>query len=548
MSDSTPSPSIKKWPLSLIISSAAGLILVLAVGWISFEWMINRITVPPGKSLRLRYSGPPIPLLPGANLPIASNGFAKVDEYGNPLEKGVLADLRGPGRHFYCPFWWERELVDDIVIEPGSVGVVTSKIGKELPSGFLVDGDLGETEHKGAMRKVFGPGRYRVNDYAYEFKIITLETKQTQGQVRHSGWVSIPTGYVGVVTNKSDNPATGAKKGIQDNVLPPGIYLINPLEQQIDIVEIGYREESIKADLVKDANGNLRFDQSGEPTIANNDTGISFPSNDGFKIVMDFTAIWGIMPNQAANVIRKFGNVQAVETKVVVPQIQSICRNMGSKLGAQELLVGDTRQSFQTETSEEFRQVLNDKDVTLLYGLVRHIYIPQEVRVPIQLAFIADELKLTRDQEQLTAQTEATLREAEQKVELEAERIRVETEKLVAEEIAKGDKTAKETVATTQQLVAAIDKQTAALEAQATVILGEAKAQSETLQKEAEASRFIYAVAAFGSGQSFNQWVFATGLPDDIELNMLYAGEGTFWTDLKGFTETLLGKQQAKSR
>jgi len=51
------------------------------------------------------------------------------------------------------------------------------------------------------------------------------------------------------------------------------------------------------------------------------------------------------------------------------------------------------------------------------------------------------------------------------------------------------------------------------------------------------------AVEAFGTGAAYNQWVFATGLPIDIDLQTIYAGEGTFWTDLKGFTETLLGKQ-----
>ena len=61
-------------------------------------------------------------------------------------------------------------------------------------------------------------------------------------------------------------------------------------------------------------------------------------------------------------------------------------------------------------------------------------------------------------------------------------------------------------------------------------------------------NRFKLAVGAFGSGESFNQWVFATGLPDDIQLQMLYAGEGTFWTDLKGFSETMLGRQVQEQR
>jgi hypothetical protein len=91
--------------------------------------------------------------------------------------------------------------------------------------------------------------------------------------------------------------------------------------------------------------------------------------------------------------------------------------------------------------------------------------------------------------------------------------------------------------------VAAVDKETAISESSATRTLGQAEANARKLEQEALSGKFKLAVEAFGSGQAYNQWVFAQGLPDDIELHMLYAGEGTFWTDLKGFSETMLGKQ-----
>lgn len=528
---------------------AVSLLVVLfvlgVIGWQTFEWMVNRVYVDQGYSLRLRYKGPPLPFLPGGRPQGKPGHLAQVDEDGDPMELGVLEQMVGPGRHFYCPLWWERTLVPDIVVEPGEVAIATSKLGDDLPAEqFLVDGELGESKYKGILRKVLGPGVYRVNDYAFEIKKLKLEQIQSGNQIKNAGWVEIRPGSVGVVTNLADNPATGAKTGIQEKVLPPGIYPINPREQEIDIVSIGFREKSIVNNLRTNANGDVLLDPSGEPAIADDESGISFPSKDGFPIHMDFTAIWGIMPDQAPEVIRKFGTVDAVETKVVVPQIESICRNRGSRLGAVDLLVGQSRQVFQTETSEAFQTVLEEKGITLLYGLVRHIYIPQEVRIPIQQAFLSDELKLTLEQQQLTTQTEALLREAERKVELETERTRVETVKLVAEKIAEGQKTAEETRAKTTQLVAAIDKATAEIEAQATVKLGEATASAQQLLEEAKANKFTLAVQAFGSGPAYTQWVFARGLPEDVELRTLYAGEGTFWTDLKGFTDAMLGKQQ----
>ncbi len=131
---------------------------------------------------------------------------------------------------------------------------------------------------------------------------------------------------------------------------------------------------------------------------------------------MDYTAIWGILPDQAPDVVRQFGTLKDVEQKVVLPQIGSICRLYGSKRGAVDLLVGDKREEFQNDTSEELELVLESKNLTLLFGLTRHIYVPSQVREPIQKKFIADELKLTADQKQLTAKAQADLTEAKAKV------------------------------------------------------------------------------------------------------------------------------------
>lgn len=544
--------TLQRIPGGRAILLTAGLAVLGAAGWLTVEWTINRIYVEPGESVLLRYKGPPLPFLPGSRPAAPSGRFAQVDPDDPsawPKELGVLEHMLGPGRHFYCPLWWEMTRVPDIVVQPGEVAIASSRMGRDLPAGqFLVEGDLGSTEFKGILRKAFGPGRYRVNSYAYDFKLVESTASNSDAQTKHSGWVSIPTGYVGVVTNLAGNPALGTLPGIQEDVLPPGLYPVNPREKQIDMINIGFRENSITAELKKDAQGETILDESGEPAVATADTGIAFPSNDGFQIQMDFTAVWGIMPEQAADVVRKFGNVQAVEDKVVTAQIESICRNEGSRLGAVELLVGESRQSFQEATSRAFKQVLEEKDITLLYGLVRHIYIPQAVRQPIQQKFVADELKLTREQEQLTTRTEANLEEARQTVELEGERVKVQTERMVAAALAEGRKKAEETRAETSKLVAAVDRQTAELLAKAEVVLGEADASSTRLVEESRAGRFRLAVEAFGSGEAFNQWVFASGLPDDIQLDMLYAGEGTFWTDLKGFSETMLGRQAGESQ
>jgi hypothetical protein len=512
-----------------LISAVAFLVLG-TIGFLGFlHWNVNRVYVPEGSSLMLRYKGP---LLFGTRSPATPGHFAEKGQIG------VREQMCGPGRHFYCPIWWKRTIVPDQVVEPGQVAIVTSKLGDSLPNGeFLVDGDLsGENRasHKGIIRKVFGPGRYRANPYAFEFNIINRAASDAE---KPHGWVEIPTGYVGVVTYLADNKVQGRKRGIQDKVLPPGLYPINPREQNVDIVEIGFRETSITVEQIMKG-GVVAHDESGEP-LAVPGSGIGFPSNDGFDIQMDFTAIWGVMPVEAPEVIRTFGSVQEAERKVIQPQSESICRNNGSKMSAVDLLVGETRQQFQVETSDAFKTVLRDKNMTLLYGLVRHIYIPREVRIPIQEGYIADELKITREEEQTTAKIEANLKEAEKKVELESERVTVETEKIVANAVAEGEREAREIGAETARKVAQIQRQIAELDAKREVMMGQAEADAQQLLEEAKAEKFDLAVHAFGNPGAYSKWEFAEGLPEDIDLKLFYAGEGTLWTDLKGVMPTI---------
>jgi regulator of protease activity HflC (stomatin/prohibitin superfamily) len=523
--------SLKKYrPLIGLGMSSVWFLIALYVG---FLWFFCRVYVPEGHSLLLRYKGP---LLLGTAVEPEPGRLAHEGELG------VLEQMRGPGRHFYNPIYWERKIVPDVLIFPGQIGVVASKVGIPLPPGeFLVDGELdGENRahHQGILRKVFGPGRYRANPYAYEFKIVGREVTSFGDQEKTSGWVEIPTGYVGVVTMQTDNPQLGLAAGIQDKVLQPAIYPINPKEQQIDIINIGYRETSIQVEQQVGKDGATAHDAQGEP-LAITETGINFPSNDGFDIQLDFSAIWGVMPKNAASIVRMFGNIDAVQEKVIEPQSESICRNNGSKMGAVELLVGESREAFQTAVSEDFQRVLEEKNITLLYGLVRHIYIPQEVREPIQKGYVSDELKLTRDEETKTARTEADLREAESKVELEAERVRVDTDRMRASVLAEGEKKAKEIEAGTKQLIAAIDRETAELDAKKTVMLGRAESGAKQLSAEATADKFRLAVQAFGSPNAFNKWEFAEQLPQDLDLKLFYAGEGTLWTDLNNITPTL---------
>lgn len=536
----------------VIVAVAACLVLGVAYLGI-WQWMICRIEVPPGYSLQVTFRGP----WPVGSIPQAPEGsLAQLDNWGRPLQSGVLERMPGPGRHFYSPLEYKTELVKDEIIPPGKLGVVVSKVGKPLPEGAILADGPGS---RGIQRKVLTPGRYRINKYAADIKIINVDACVERGaDVKHVDGETtlIPPGYVGVVTNKADNAQTGQKKGIQNEVLQPGIYFLNPEEKRVDLISIGYNETTlmVKAGSGKPLQGeeqNPRESRlgstSGRDPVYQPGTGIEFPSNDGFLIHLDFTAIWGILPEQAPDVVRRFGTLKDVEQKVILPQIGSICRLHGSKHGAVDLLVGDTREEFQNQTAIELETVLQSKNLSLLFGLTRHIYVPNQIREPIQKAKIADELTKTRKQEQLTAKAEAELTEAKAKVTLEERRTTAETDKLVAELEAEGEKKAREIEATTEKLRAEIEAKTAIVEAKSTELLGEAGAQKTKLTKEAEADRFRQYVQALGGAEAYTKYVFAEGLPSDLRLGIFYAGPGTFWTDLKGFEQALLGKLAAET-
>lgn len=552
----------------------AGLIaaLLFVVGYLGiWKWMICRVEVPPGKSLLLTYKGPfpPIRSVPGA----AEGTLVKLDKNGKPQSSGVLEVMPGPGRHFYSPLEYRYEFVDDTLIKPGEIGLVTAKMGKPLPTGRT----LAEPGERGPQRRVLTPGRYRI-DTRYAFKVDVLPVSAcvaTNGGVsfKQGDPLLIPPGYVGVVTNKDDNTLTGAKRGTQDDVLQPGVYYLNPLDKRIDILGVGYNETTLEVETAKNPDGSVQYEQaSTRPAVMLADgktlstrivrdpvylpnKGISFQAGDGYPIHLDFTTIWGILPNQAAGVIRQFGSVSSreqnvldiVEKNAVLPAIESICRINGARHKAVDLLVGDTREAFQTDTSEELAQELKTRDLTLLYGLTRHIYIPARIREPIQQAKISNENTKTFEQQKLTEEARGSLMEAQSKVALAEQKVKSETEKLVAGLLADGDKKAKEIAAETEKIVAEIKAKTAVVQAQITTTLGEAEAKKVELTNQAEAERYQLYVDILGGPQNYNRYMFAEQLPDDLRLGIFYAGPGTFWTDLKGFEQILLGKQAAEA-
>ena len=195
-------------------------LLIIAFFALAFLWLFCRIPVPPGHmAIVTAKTGKVLP--PGQIL-------------AEPGEKGVRKDPLPEGRHFLNPVNHDWRIVPAVSIPVGKIGVVTSKVGKELPPGEILAAD---TACKGVWKDVLGPGTYRLNPEGYEITMLDA--------------VNIPIGYVGIVTSQTGTPvkpgefAGAGQQGVMKDVLHPGLYYINPRAYQVDVLEIGMNQVSI---------------------------------------------------------------------------------------------------------------------------------------------------------------------------------------------------------------------------------------------------------------------------------------------------------------
>jgi hypothetical protein len=530
--------------ISNIIRLAVVLVVLLFVIIQGTRWGAMRVYVPEDKALVVvNKFGDPLPpemLL----VPSSDNHY-----------KGVQEEVRGPGRYFLDPLEYNTELVDLVKIPAGNpdkwdwdaaghlkdpstapmVGLVTMKQGKTATSGEAVV----PAGFKGIQEQVLTPGTYKINPYLEEVTLVPAA-------VVPPGSVGVVTRLVGdstdqdVVTAPTAVPTTGPastqpiappsrivtganQRGILRNVLQPGVYYINPRMENVTIVPIGYDEISLDHTL---------------------NTAVHFYTHDGYEVQADFTVVWGRSAADAPDIVATIGDTDRIEKNLIAPAMKAACQNEGSKFTAVELIQGLTRSQFQDDLSEALARQVTPRHVSILLALVREINIKDTsgtdqtggLLATIQRANIEVERQLTNQQKTATAATEAELQQANKLVDVAKETVTAETKVKVANILANGTKLAAETDANRDLQTSTIGLQEAQLDAQRTQILGKAKADVERMKNEAEAKGASLMVQALGTPQAYNEYIFAKNFePTDVHL--IFAGPGTFWTDLKSFQD-----------
>lgn len=521
------------------------LVVFIAWGtWTGFKWTVMRVYVPPDKALKLTSKfGNPLPTDLIA-VPPGQHGY-----------KGVHEELLGPGRYFLNPISYDYELVDLVNIPAGDpsrwdwdergllkdpstapmIGLVSCRQGQPAPPGE----EVVDPGYRGIQKQVLPPGLYKLNPHVYEVKVLPA--------------VVVPPGSVGVVTHLAGKappaPSTAAatppdaaaradlsrivadntQRGVLKDVLQPGVYYKNPRLEKVDIVPVGYDEITVDSN-TRDAAG-----ASG---------GVKFYSYDGYQVEADFTVVWGRTPADAPKIVAMVGNSEQVEKNVIEPAMKAACQNVGANYTAKKLIEGTTRSQFQEELSKSIEAQVQSRNVHILLALVRNITVRDKqgqdatngLLATIQRANIEVENQLTFKQKTETAKTKAML-DAEQKlIDVAKETVTSDTLVKVANIVADGQKQAAEIDARRQLEVAQIALDMATAEAQTRQILGKAKADVERMKNEADARGAEMMVKALGSPQAYNAYIFAKNFePKDIRL--IFAGQGTFWTDLKSFQD-----------
>ncbi|MBO4345326.1 MAG: hypothetical protein J5833_06210 [Victivallales bacterium] len=545
-------------------------------------------------------------------------------------EKGIWKDVLPEGRYFLNPVTHDIAIKKATVIPLGKVGIVTSKVGKELPPGEIMAPDH---DSKGVWHDVLGPGLYRLNPEGY-----TIEQADA---------INIPAGYVGVVTSQTgklpapDEFAKIGEKGVLKDVLQPGLYYINRYAYQVNVIEIGMNQVSMTSSdkgasvfnaktrletqnvAIKELEANtLNFQQelrkqnvvqnsqsasnsvaqtfkrvmaeqskpmkkkemavragkmydmaeaaaeaeakapmgagamggspaaakplSEEAQIFGVSKTVEFPSRDGFKVSLEMTVEFELLPECISKIYLVYGDLPQVVEKIIMPQVLSVSRLKGSSYGAQDFIMGEGRENFQKDLRDELVKTLKTKNIIVHNAIIRSVEIPMDILEPLRAVSQAKEQNLTNIAMQETAKKLGELNTETELIEQRRREVSQETEKIVATTAAQCRQEVETIAAEANLKVAEIGVKRSELIAKTEGLKGETEVKAKFLTDNETAIGEVMLAKALGGNGALGALKATEALSSKIETRVIYAGEGTLWTDLKNAAITLPTPAPAK--
>ena len=474
--------------------------------------------------------------------------------------KGVWRRVLGPGTYRLNPEGYDIRVLDAINIPIGYAGVVTSLTGKPAAEGkFAGPGE------KGVFEKILQPGLYYVNPRAYQVDVVEIGMNQVS-IVGKSGTV--------VLTKAAATSANGLAE-LQQNTLANqsakresyiGANADLGIISQKDASMLNYSQQQTLNERNLAPGASRRWSSS--PTASKSKVAVDgkamavasdakalaetlpasgpaaavafgmnqfvqFPSLDGFAIMLDMTVEFELLPENIARIYMLYGDLPAVVSKIILPQILSVSRMKGSGYKAREFIDGEGRQKFQKEMTDELVKILGEKNILVRNAIVRHVEVPEDILKPIQETSVAKERDLTNKAQQDTAKKQALLNTELAMVDQLKRETEQETEKITATIAANMKKDVATIEAEAQLKSAEINLEAAKVRADITRVRGEAEAKARFLVENERALGVKRRADVFDKPSALADLRFVESLGPDFSIRVLHSGEGTLWTDLK---------------
>ena len=494
-----------------------------------------------------------VKIVPAVVIPLGKVGIV-TSKVGKPLppggiiahdrsSQGVWRDALGPGLYRLNPQGYEVEIADAINIPIGYVGVVTSQTGKPAPAGqFASQGE------KGVLKDILQPGLYYINPRAYQVNVIEIGMNQIsmlgregsvielKNSINAAGSALREMSYNTLNQQKTNRQAYVDKSSMLDTKSVAAEAPRRNAYSGRQRVAPGrrnagrYREPAM---LKKKAPAPLPAPKPVNDVVYSINTFVEFPSRDGFKISMDMTVEFELMPESVSKVYMLYGDLPQVVEKIILPQVLSASRLKGSSYKAQDFIMGEGRETFQMNLRKALTDSMKEKNIIIRNAIIRSVSIPRNILKPIQDSSLAVEQNLTNFALQETAKIEAELNQRNALIDQKRREVEQNTRKLVAETAAKQKNAVRMIEAQTELEVAEIQLKRSEIEAKREKLRGETLVKTEFMKRNETALGTKMKADILGKAGILSDMKLVDFLNPDIRLKIIYAGDGTFWTDMK---------------
>ena len=432
-------------------------------------WFFCRIEPGPGQiAVLIRKTGKDLP-----------SGQILALEEG---QKGIQLEVLAEGRWFKNPYTWDWEIHPITDIPAGKLGVQTRLYGKDLPGGQI----LAPEGTKGIVAKVLGPGKHRVNPYAYGVQLFDAITIRP-------GFGGVMTSLVGqdvladALAEEDRNTflVKEGMKGVQAGILDAGTYYLNPY--MVVVTEVNLQSQ--------------RFELSGEDAI-------SFLTLDGFTVNVEGTIEYALMRDRAALLTHQVGDMDDILKKIVLPKARGFSRIEGSKNPAKNYIAGTTRQKFQDNLEAHLIAQCQAWGVDIKSVLIRNITPPDAIASIIRDREVAVQDANKYGQQIEQAKSEAELVKQEMLAVQNKEKVEADTARIRAVIAAEQGREVRLTRANRDLEVAKLENAAAKAQAEAKLLRAKAEGDVIRMRNEADASVIASQVQAFGTGMELARFAF----------------------------------------